>query len=244
MIVYPAIDILDGKVVRLDKGSFDAVTTYDDDPAKVAKEYRRAGVEWIHVVDLSGARDGRQRQVEDTQRICAEGVRIQSGGGVRSVQDVERLFLGGVDRVVIGSLAVSKPDLVSRWIRDFGRDKICLAFDVRLVGRTYRPALKGWADTASTNLYDTIDLHIGADLKHALVTDISKDGMLSGPNLELYADLVARYPQISWQASGGIASLEDIRAVERLGVAGVITGKAVYEGRFTVEEALSCWQNA
>lgn len=244
MIVYPAIDILDGKVVRLDKGAFDAVTVYDSDPARVADACCADGAEWVHVVDLSGARDGQQRQTGQTRNICGKGLRVQAGGGVRTVGDVEGLFRAGVDRVVIGSLAVSQPDRVSRWIEKFGREKICLAFDVRLVGRTYRPALKGWTDTANINLFDTIDMHIDAGLKHALVTDISRDGMLSGPNLELYADLIARYPQISWQASGGIASLDDLRAVERLGISGVITGKALYEGRFSVSEALSCWQDA
>ena len=244
MIVYPAIDILDGKVVRLDKGAFDAVTVYDSDPARVASACRAEGAEWVHVVDLSGARDGQQRQIAQTRNVCEKGVRVQAGGGVRTEHDVEGLFLAGVDRVVIGSLAVSRPELVSRWIQKYGREKICLAFDVRLVGRSYRPALKGWTDTATVDLFDTIDLHIDAGLKHALVTDISRDGMLSGPNLELYADLVARYPQISWQASGGISSLEDLRAIERLGLSGVITGKALYEGRFTVSEALSCWQDA
>jgi phosphoribosylformimino-5-aminoimidazole carboxamide ribotide isomerase len=244
MIVYPAIDVFDGKVVRLNKGSFDAVTVYDDQPEQVAKACRQAGADWLHVVDLTGARDGQQRQSGLIQSLCAEGVKVQTGGGVRSESDVEHLIAGGVGRVVIGSLAVSQPILVSQWIRKFGREKICLAFDVRLVGRTYRPAVKGWTSTASVDLYETIDLYIDAGLKHALVTDISKDGMLSGPNLSLYADLVARYPQIGWQASGGIASLDDIRAVERLGLAGVITGKALYEGRFTVAEALSCWQNA
>lgn len=240
MIIYPAIDLLEGRVVRLHKGDFGAVTDYGDDPVSVAQRFGRAGAVWLHVVDLSGAREGARRQEDAIRALCETGLRIQTGGGVRTEEDVEALLAAGVERVIIGSLAVKSPEIVGDWLDRYGGDRLCLALDVRKSGRSYRPALQGWTDLMMTTLDAVIEAYDGRDLRHALVTDINRDGDLSGPNVELYADLCARYPSIAWQASGGVSSLEDLDNVRKTGAAGVITGKALYEGRFELAEALAC----
>lgn len=243
MILYPAIDLLDGRVVRLHKGAFDAVTDYGDDPVAVAEKFGEAGASWVHVVDLSGARDGTRRQSDTIRDLCRTGLRVQTGGGVRSAEDVEDLLAMDVERVIVGSLAVTDPDTVAGWIGRYDANHITLALDVRGVGGQYRPALKGWTDLTDTTLDDVVKAYEGSNLRHALVTDIGRDGDLSGPNTGLYRRIVSHFPDIAWQASGGIASLEDITAVREAGVAGAISGKALYEGRFTLAEALACSQD-
>ncbi|MCR9267766.1 MAG: HisA/HisF-related TIM barrel protein, partial [Alphaproteobacteria bacterium] len=165
-----------------------------------------------------------------------------TGGGVRSAEDVESLLAIGVERVIVGSLAVTEPEQVSRWLERYGPDHITLALDVKRTGGQYRPALSGWTDLMMTTLDDVVKAYDGAGLAHALVTDIGRDGDLSGPNLALYRGLVERFPEVQWQASGGIASLEDIKAARETGVAGAISGKAIYENRFSIQEALACSQ--
>jgi len=243
MILYPAIDLLDQRVVRLHKGEFDAVTDYGDDPIAVARSFRDAGAEWVHVVDLAGARDGQRNQTDIIRQICDTGIKVQTGGGVRSKAGVEALLERDVSRVIVGSMAVIQPDKVADWIRIYGSEHICLALDVRKEGGIYKPAIKGWLEGSGRGLDAVLAGYDAVTLRHCLVTDINRDGDLSGPNLDLYDDLVVRYPKIDWQASGGISSLDDIRAVKQLGMAGAISGKAIYEGRFTLVEALSCSQN-
>lgn len=244
MILYPAIDLLDGRVVRLLKGKFDAVTDYGDDPARVAEHFRGAGSDWVHVVDLAGARDGERRQTPAIKVISQTGIQVQSGGGIRGRADIEALLDAGVSRLVIGSMAVSDPDTVIGWLEEYGPERFNLAFDVHYLNGAYRPAIKGWTDVLAVTLDDVLEVYAGSPLSHAMVTDIGRDGDLSGPNTDLYADLVRRYPDYRWQASGGIASLEDIVAVRKAGVAGAISGRALYEGSFTLEEALACSQDA
>lgn len=244
MILYPAIDLLDGRVVRLHKGAFDAVTDYGDDPRAVAEQFGEAGAVWIHVVDLSGARAGARRQGDIIRMVCETGLRVQTGGGVRTSEDIEDLLAAGVERVIVGSLAVTEPDRVRSWLARYGGERLTLALDVRQLGGRYRPALKGWTDTTDTTLEDVIAAYDGSDLAHVLVTDIGRDGDLSGPNIGLYKRLVADHPEIAWQASGGVSSLDDLRAAKAAGAAGAITGKALYEGRFTVAEAMSCLRDA
>ena len=240
MILYPAIDLLDGRVVRLHKGDFAAVTDSGDDPVAVATSYGEMGAEWVHVVDLSGARDGQRRQSRVIQQVCETGLRVQTGGGVRQSEDIESLLAHGVDRVVVGSLAVTEPERVKAWLKRYGPERIALALDVKRLGGQYRPALKGWTDLVETTLDDVIKAYAGSGLKHALVTDIGRDGDLSGPNLPLYRRLVEQYPDVDWQASGGVSSLEDLVSLRLAGVAGAITGKALFEGRFSLAEALAC----
>ena len=240
MFLYPAIDVLDGRVVRLEKGDFSAVTDYGGDPVAVAKSYLDAGAGWLHLVDLSGARDGQRRQLGLVETIAATGIKIQTGGGVRSAKDIETLLESGAARVVIGSLAITEPERVTGWLSRFGPAHIAAAFDVKLKNGVPVPVVKGWTEEAGTTLGELLGQYRHAGLAHALVTDVGRDGMLQGLNIPLYQDLVTSRKDIAWQASGGVATLDDIREARRLKMGGVIIGRALYEGRFTLEEALAC----
>lgn len=243
MKLYPAIDVLDGRVVRLERGDFDAVTDYEADPVRIAAGFAAAGADWLHLVDLSGARDGARRQTGLLGNLAASGLRIQTGGGVRHQDDVAALLAAGADRVIVGSLAVKAPETVRSWINAFGAEKIVAAFDVRVADGIAWPTVSGWTETGTETLDDLLARYAGSGLAHVLVTDISKDGMLSGPNTALYAGLAEGWPDIRWQASGGVSSLNDLRALATAGADGAIVGKALYEGRFTLEEALPCLQD-
>ena len=240
MIVYPAIDLKDGVCVRLMHGRFDAVTRYDDAPAARLAAFAAAGAEWVHIVDLDGAAAGRAVQHPLIGELAAAvDVRIQSGGGVRSADDVQRLLDAGVARVVVGSLAVSAPDEVAGWLDRFGPDRLTLALDVKADGDRYVPALKGWTEAADVDLWTALDRYPPGTARHLLVTDVGRDGALTGPNVDLLKQIVARRPDLAVQASGGVAALDDLAAARALGCAGAIVGRALYEGRFTVEQALA-----
>ena len=240
MIVYPAIDLRDGVCVRLMHGRFDAVTRYDDAPAARLAAFRASGADWAHIVDLDGAEAGRAVQHGLIGELAAAiDIRIQSGGGVRSADDVRRLLDAGVSRVVVGSLAVSAPDTVSGWLDEFGADRITLAIDVKADGARYVPALKGWTEAADIDLWAALDRYPPGSAKHLLVTDVGRDGALTGPNLDLLGEIVRRRPDLRVQASGGVSSLPDLAAARAIGCDGAIVGRALYEGRFTVAEALA-----
>lgn len=239
MIVYPAIDLRDGACVRLMHGRFDAVTRYDDDPAARLAAFAASGAAWVHMVDLDGAEAGGARQHGLIGDLAgAVDVRIQSGGGVRGAEDVELLLNAGVARVVIGSLAVTSPATVAQWLGRFGPERLTLALDVRIEAGVPVPALKGWAERAGIDLWAALDAYPPGALTHILVTDVGRDGALTGPNLELLAEVKLRRPDLKLQASGGVASLEDLRALRAIGCDGVIIGRALYEARFTLAEAL------
>lgn len=239
MIVYPAIDLRGGVCVRLMHGRFDQVTRYDDDPAARLAAFRSAGALWAHIVDLDGAEAGRAVQhglIGDL--AAAVDIRIQSGGGVRSADDVQRLLDAGVSRVVVGSLAVSDPAAVTDWLAHFGPDRITLAVDVKIDGDRYVPALKGWTEAADIDLWTALDRYPSGSARHLLVTDVGRDGALTGPNLDLLAEIRRRRPDLRLQASGGVASLEDLENARSVGASGAIVGRALYEGRFTLQQAL------
>jgi len=240
MLIYPAIDLKDGVCVRLMHGRFDQVTRYDEDPAERLAAFARDGATWVHVVDLDGAEAGRAVQHELIGRLAGSTeVNIQSGGGVRSVRDVERLLEAAVDRVVVGSLAVTRADAVRDWLERFGPERLTLAFDVRVdEAAAPVPALKGWTEAARTDLWTALGNYPAGLLKHVLVTDVGRDGALTGPNTELLAQVVRRRPDLAVQASGGVSSLEDLAAVKAIGCAGAIVGRAIYEGRFTARDAI------
>lgn len=240
MIVYPAIDLKDGICVRLMHGRFDAVTRYDDQPAARLTAFAAAGARWAHIVDLDGAEAGRAVQhalIGDLAR--AVDIRIQSGGGVRSADDVAALINAGVARVVVGSLAVSQPETVADWLRRFGPDRITLAIDVKADGDRWIPALKGWTEAAGVDLWTALDCYPPDLARHLLVTDVGRDGALTGPNLDLLGQIIRRRPDLKVQASGGVASVADLTAAAALGCHGAIVGRALYENRFTLEEALA-----
>lgn len=239
MIVYPAIDLRDGVCVRLMHGRFDQVTRYDDHPAGRLAAFAASGATWAHIVDLDGAEAGRAMQHELIGKLAkAVDIRIQSGGGVRSTEDVAALIDAGVARVVVGSLAVSQPGTVADWLRRFGPERITLAIDVKANGDRYVPALKGWTEAAEVDLWAALDRYPPDLARHLLVTDVGRDGALTGPNLDLLGQIVQRRPDLQVQASGGIAALSDLSGSAAIGCAGAIVGRALYEGHFTVAQAV------
>jgi phosphoribosylformimino-5-aminoimidazole carboxamide ribotide isomerase len=241
MIIYPAIDLRGGRVVRLTEGKFDQEKSYGDDPLAVARKFQTAGATWLHVVDLDGAKDPAKRQTPLVEQLARNsGLRVQTGGGIRDETQVAALLAAGVGRVIIGSLAVRQPDLVRGWIKSFGPERIILSPDVRLdAAGVPRIAAAGWQETTGVALDDFLAGYLSAGLVHILCTDISRDGKLTGPNAALYAALVKRFPSIQLQASGGVSSLEDLRALRATGAAGAIVGRALYENRFTLQQALA-----
>lgn len=240
MQLYPAIDLLDGQVVRLTRGAFDAVTAYGEDPVQVAKAWREEGADWMHVVDLSGARDGVQRQTDTIAQLCGLGLKVQTGGGVRSADDVARLLEAGATRVIVGSTAVTEPDQFADWLDTFGGDRLVAALDVRLDGERALPVVKGWTEASGTTLDALLTRYQDTPLKHVLTTDVGCDGAMKGPSTALYSRLAKDWPEIAWQASGGVSSLGDLRGLQKSGADGAIVGRALYEKRFTVREAISC----
>jgi phosphoribosylformimino-5-aminoimidazole carboxamide ribotide isomerase len=234
MILYPAMDLMDGRVVRLRQGRFDDVTAYGDDPAEALAGFAEAGATWAHVVDLDGARSGGPAQHELIGRLaCAATLKLQVGGGFRTREQVAAMLEAGAGRVVIGSLAVKAPDLVRSLIDEFGGERITLAFDVRTRSGAPLVATAGWTEASGLSLWEAAALFPVA--RHLLLTDIDRDGMLAGPNLALLHEAVDRLPWLDIQASGGVAELNDLKALR---TDGVIVGKALWEGRFTLAEAL------
>ena len=238
--VYPAIDVREGRVVRLKQGDYAQETRYADDPLALAARYAADGARWLHLVDLDAARDGGYSIAALLGRIKNETpLRVQTGGGVRSEDDVQRLFDAGADRVVVGSLSVREPSTVAGWIEKYGSDRITVALDTREVDGEWRLPTAGWTRNEGTSLPFLLSLYLGTGLRHLLCTDIGRDGMLAGPNIALYRDVLAHSPRVALQASGGVRELDDIDAARDAGCAGIVLGKALLEGRFTLVDALA-----
>ncbi|MDN6651855.1 MAG: 1-(5-phosphoribosyl)-5-[(5-phosphoribosylamino)methylideneamino]imidazole-4-carboxamide isomerase [Enterobacterales bacterium] len=245
-MIIPALDLIDGKVVRLHQGDYGQQRDYGNDPLPRLQDYQQQGGEVLHLVDLTGAKDPAARQIPLLRKLLAGvSVPVQVGGGIRSEDDVAALIEAGASRVVIGSTAVRQPDVVKQWFTRFGADALVLALDVRIAADGSKNiAVSGWQEDSGVTLEQIVDEFLPYGLKHVLCTDISRDGTLSGSNVALYQEVCARYPQVAFQSSGGIGSLEDIAALRGSGVQGVIVGRALLEGKFTVKEAIACWQNA
>lgn len=235
MIVYPAMDLMGGRVVRLRQGRFDEATTYAADPRDALAQFAAAGAEWAHLVDLDGTRAREPRQHALIAELAAAApLRLQVGGGVRAHDQVEQLLAAGVQRVVVGSLAVREPELVRTWIAEFGAERITLAVDVRVIDRKPEVAVSGWAEDSGLNLWTVAERF--PEARHLLLTDIGRDGELGGPNFDLLDEAVDRLPHLAIQASGGVSSLADLR---RLRTAGAIVGKALWEGHIALAEAVA-----
>jgi phosphoribosylformimino-5-aminoimidazole carboxamide ribotide isomerase len=234
MILYPAMDLMGGRVVRLAQGRFEEATTYNADPAEALARFAAAGAKWAHVVDLDGAR-AREPVQHALIASLARGsaLSLQVAGGFRTRDQLEGMFDAGVSRIVIGSLAVDRPDLVRGFLREFGGERITLSLDVRLVDEVPVVATAGWTEDSGRSLWDVAAFY--PEALHLLLTDIGRDGMLSGPNFELLEEAGRRLPHLAIQASGGVSSLDDLR---RLRTAGAIVGKALWEGRIGLAEAL------
>lgn len=234
MILYPAMDLMGGRVVRLAQGRFDDATIYPADPAGALARFAEAGARWAHVVDLDGARAGAPRQHDLIARLAAEArLSLQVAGGFRTADQIAAMLDAGAARIVIGSLAVRQPELVAAFLAEYGGERITLSLDVRLVDGTPYVATAGWTEDSGRTLWDVAAFY--PEARHLLLTDIGRDGMLAGPNFELLEEASRRLPHLAIQASGGVSSLEDLR---RLRTDGAIVGKALWEGRIDLEEAL------
>lgn len=239
MLIYPAIDLRGGQCVRLLNGRFDRVTTYDPDPWGRLSAFAEAGAAWAHVVDLDGAQAGAPAQHALIGRLASHPtISIQAGGGVRTADDVARLLDLGVSRAVVGSMAVQDPEAVLGWIERFGSDRICVALDGVREDDVFRIAVKGWTEASGIDLAAALAPYVPGTLAHVLVTDVGRDGALTGANQALMAEVLRLRPDLQVQASGGVATLEDLRGLKTLGLAGAIVGRALYEGRFSLREAL------
>lgn len=240
MQLIPAIDLLDGRCVRLRQGDFERVTFYDVEPAGLARDYAGAGAQWLHVVDLAASRDGAAADTEPLMALLGQAPQqVQTGGGVRRAEDVQARLDAGAARVVVGSVCATEPLRFARWLRQFGPERLVAALDVRFDRNGIPwPRTHGWTQAAVHDLYELLDQLSASGLQHVLCTDIGRDGVMSGPNLLLYQQLVCRYPRLQIQASGGISSLDDLLGARAAGAAAAITGKALLDGEFTIEQAL------
>jgi phosphoribosylformimino-5-aminoimidazole carboxamide ribotide isomerase len=238
--VIPAIDLRGGQVVRLRQGDYAQETRYAPSPVELAKRYADAGARWLHVVDLDGARSGDLANLSVIEEMAKAGMQVQAGGGVREQDDVMRLFDVGVTRVVVGSVAIRDPERVAGWLKTHGPERFTIALDTRRRGDHWTLPSAGWTEDEARTLDELAPWFAKQGARHLLCTDIERDGMLAGFNLDLYRHLARIAPQLAVQASGGVRSLDDIRGAREAGARGVILGRALLEGRFTLEDALTC----
>ena len=238
MRLIPAIDLRGGRCVRLRHGDFGAETLYAAPPLELLAKYRDAGADWLHVVDLDGARDGDGANRAIVARLAAERtVELQVGGGIRDRAALLAMREAGAARVVVGSAAVGDPEAVRGWLGEFGPERVVLAFDVRIDETgTPRVATHGWRRQSALSLWSAVGGFTAQGLKHVLCTDVRRDGALCGPNVALYREAVARFPGIEWQASGGVRDARDLAALAAAGAAAAISGKALLEGLIGLEE--------
>ncbi|HTV52523.1 MAG TPA: 1-(5-phosphoribosyl)-5-[(5-phosphoribosylamino)methylideneamino] imidazole-4-carboxamide isomerase [Steroidobacteraceae bacterium] len=245
MLLIPAMDLRGGHCVRLFQGDFAAETRYELTPEQLLERYRAWGAQWLHVVDLDGARSGVLANRAIVLGLAARGLlRLQVGGGLRSTEVLEDLLDAGIERVVVGSAAVEDPTSVIQWLGRFGAERLCLAFDVHLVRGEPRVRTRGWQEGGAVSLWDAIEPFRALGLRHVLCTDIERDGALSGPNLELYRRARTRLPELAWQASGGVRDAADLHALAALGVHAAISGKALLEQRIPLKELQPFLPNA
>lgn len=238
MKLVPAIDLRQGQCVRLYQGDFDRQTNYALDPVELALEYETMGFDTLHLVDLDGALSGEQQNQEIIREIIqTSNLSTQLGGGIRTDSQIRFWFDTGLARVVIGSLAVTQPYRVRNWLVQYGPGRIVLALDVNLGSDGIpRVATHGWQRPVDMTLWQCIDRFVPAGLRHVLCTDISRDGALTGPNLDLYNELMGNYPNILLQASGGVRDVNDLVALQKLGVSAAISGRALLDGKIRAEE--------
>ena len=238
--LIPAIDIIGGQCVRLTKGDYDQKTVYRDSPAEVAKEFEKIGFKRLHVVDLDGAKSKHIVNEQALEAITTQTqLTVDFGGGIKTDEDIEKAFAAGASMVTIGSIAVTNPDLFMGWLEKYGVERIILGADVR----HGKISINGWKEDSSEDLLPFLKKYVDAGVRNVLCTEISKDGTLAGPAIELYQSMMAAYPELHLIASGGVSSIEDIKALEDAGIPAVVFGKAIYEGKINLNE-LWDWQNA
>lgn len=232
MKIIPAIDLIDGKCVRLTQGDYNQKKIYNENPVDVAKQFEAAGLRYLHVVDLDGAKAGSIQNLATIKKLCNETtLQIDVGGGIKKEEDIQQLFEIGVTQVNLGSIAVKNQDLVSTWLYKFGLDRIIISADVR----DEKIALHGWQEQSDLSIYDFIKLFDEPRL-FITCTDIATDGMLTGPNAALYQSIQTAFPDVRLNASGGVSQLSDLDVLKKMNVSGVIIGKAIYENKISLKE--------
>ena len=246
MLLIPSIDLRGGHSVRLLRGDFAAETRYELEPHELLARYQRLGASWLHIVDLDAARDGTLANRGIIHQLARQrALQLQVGGGLRDIGAIDDLLTHGVARVVIGSAAVERHEQVVGWMRTYGPERVCLAFDVQLDAQAVpRLRIHGWQQHSALSLWDAVAAFATDGLKHVLCTDIERDGALAGPNLALYSEALRRFPRLQWQASGGIGSGADLAALAACGVPSAISGKALLEERISLQELRPFLPNA
>lgn len=233
MKIIPAIDIIDGKCVRLSQGDYNQKKVYNESPLEVAKMFEAAGIEYLHLVDLDGAKAGRVINFQVIEQICTNtSLKVDFGGGVKTNEDLKIVLDLGVQQITAGSIAVKEPERVKDWISEFGADKIILGADVK----DGMIAINGWLESTRLEIVDYIESFMEQGIKSVISTDIATDGMLSGPSIALYEKLVQTFPEVNLIASGGVSACKDLDELENIGVSGAIIGKAIYENKITLKE--------
>lgn len=239
MLIIPAIDLQNGQCVRLRKGQFDQVSVYDYSPITLAQDYALQGAKRLHIVDLEGARAGEIQQLPLIQAILESGLCLQVGGGIRSLESAKRCLAAGIEKLVIGSIAITNPELTEQIIQLAKAENIVLALDVHIDNGIPKPAINGWQTTTENSLWDMVNYYQQRGTTTILCTDIASDGMMNGPNFLLYQEAINRFPQINWQASGGIRDVEDLEKLASLGLAAAILGRMLYESDFDISSYLT-----
>ena len=233
--LIPAIDIIDGQCVRLTKGDYDQKTVYRDSPAEVAKEFEQIGFKRLHVVDLDGAKSKHIVNDQVLHAITTETkLTVDFGGGIKTDEDIEKAFAAGASMVTVGSIAVTNPELFIGWLEKYGPERMILGADVR----HGKISINGWKEDSEEDLLPFLKKYIDAGVRNVLCTEISKDGTLSGPAIDLYQKMMAAYPQLHLIASGGVSSIDDIKALDAAGIPAVVFGKAIYEGRIDLNQLI------
>lgn len=234
--LIPAIDLIDGKCVRLTKGDYNQKKVYNENPVEIAKGFEEIGFKRLHVVDLDGARSKHIVNVDVLKAITTEtNLIVDFGGGIKSEEDIEKAFANGASMVTIGSIAVTQPELFLKWLDQYGAEKLILGADVK----NGMISINGWKEDSAEQLLPFLKKYIDHGVKNVLCTEISKDGTLQGPALQLYQEIMAAYPQLHLIASGGVSSNEDIIALDQAGIPAVVFGKAFYEGKINIPELLT-----
>jgi phosphoribosylformimino-5-aminoimidazole carboxamide ribotide isomerase len=233
MDIIPAIDIIDGKCVRLTQGDYEQKKIYNEHPLEVAKQFEDAGLKRLHLVDLDGAKAGAVKNWKVLETIAGKtSLVIDFGGGIKKEGDVGIVFNSGAALATVGSLAVKDPELFVSWLQSYGAGKFLLGADVK----NEKIAVGGWLETTDRWVYDFIQDYVDKGIQQVFCTDVSKDGLLEGPSLDLYRNIMTEFPKLHFIASGGVSNMDDVYQLEEIGCKGVIIGKAIYEGRVTLKE--------
>lgn len=236
MTIIPAIDVINGKCVRLTQGDYAQQKIYNDNPVEVAKQFADAGLKRLHIVDLDGAKAGKIINIAVLESIAkATDLVIDFGGGIKNITDVEHVFNAGAQIATIGSLAVKHPELLEEWLMEFGADKFLIGADVL----NNKIKIGGWLEDSGIDIFDFIGKMIGLGATNIFCTDISKDGAMQGPSIELYKKIMEQHPEINLIASGGVSKLEDVEELKSIGCSGAIIGKAIYEGNISLAQLIN-----